>query len=130
MSSQERWCVVTGGRGFAARHLVEILIRYEMFCVRIADLGPSIKLEPYEEEGTLGKALDSGRVQYVSTDLRDKAQVLKGCLLSFSLPPCSCYINFIRMLRSDENFILLYQNYLAMKLKLDDQFLLFSLSRS
>ncbi|CAO2834188.1 unnamed protein product [Amaranthus hypochondriacus] len=79
MSSQERWCVVTGGRGFAARHLVEILIRYEMFCVRIADLGPSIKLEPYEEEGTLGKALNSGRVQYVSTDLRDKAQVLKAC---------------------------------------------------
>ncbi|KAL2930418.1 3beta-hydroxysteroid-dehydrogenase/decarboxylase isoform 2 [Bienertia sinuspersici] len=79
MTSLERWCVVTGGRGFAARHLVEMLIRYEMFCVRVADLGPSIKLEPSEEEGTLGKALQSGRAQYVSADLRDKAQVLKAC---------------------------------------------------
>ncbi|XP_021729555.1 3beta-hydroxysteroid-dehydrogenase/decarboxylase-like isoform X2 [Chenopodium quinoa] len=79
MTSQERWCVVTGGRGFAARHLVEMLIRYEMFCVRIADLGPSIKLDAYEEEGTLGKALSSGRAQYVSADLRDKGQVLKVC---------------------------------------------------
>uniref|UniRef100_A0A803MS50 Reticulon-like protein n=1 Tax=Chenopodium quinoa TaxID=63459 RepID=A0A803MS50_CHEQI len=79
MTSQERWCVVTGGRGFAARHLVEMLIRYEMFCVRIADLGHSIKLDAYEEEGTLGKALSSGRAQYVSADLRDKGQVLKAC---------------------------------------------------
>ncbi|XP_021848144.1 3beta-hydroxysteroid-dehydrogenase/decarboxylase isoform X2 [Spinacia oleracea] len=79
MASQERWCVVTGGRGFAARHLVEMLIRYEMFCVRIADLGSSIKLDSYEEEGTLGKALSSGRAQYVSADLRDKAQMLKAC---------------------------------------------------
>lgn len=70
--------MVTGGRGFAARHLVEMLIRYEMFCVRIADLGSSIKLDSYEEEGTLGKALSSGRAQYVSADLRDKAQMLKG----------------------------------------------------
>ncbi|KAG5620595.1 hypothetical protein H5410_005813, partial [Solanum commersonii] len=76
---QERWCVVTGGRGFAARHLVEMLIRYEMFQVRIADLGPAIKLEPDEEEGTVGKAMRSGRAKYVSMDLRDKAQVLKAC---------------------------------------------------
>ncbi|KAL3344220.1 hypothetical protein AABB24_023583 [Solanum stoloniferum] len=76
---QERWCVVTGGRGFAARHLVEMLIRYEMFQVRIADLGPAIKLEPDEEEGTVGKAMRSGRAKYVSMDLRDKSQVLKAC---------------------------------------------------
>lgn len=75
---EERWCVVTGGRGFAARHLVEMLIRYEMFHVRIADLCPDIKLEPDEEEGTVGKALRSGRAHYVSMDLRDKSQVLKG----------------------------------------------------
>ncbi|XP_016499608.2 3beta-hydroxysteroid-dehydrogenase/decarboxylase-like isoform X1 [Nicotiana tabacum] len=76
---EERWCVVTGGRGFAARHLVEMLIRYEMFHVRIADLCPDIKLEPDEEEGTVGKALRSGRAHYVSMDLRDKSQVLKVC---------------------------------------------------
>ncbi|CAI9095143.1 OLC1v1031020C1 [Oldenlandia corymbosa var. corymbosa] len=75
---QERWCVVTGGRGFAARHLVEMLIKYNMYHVRIADLGPAIKLEPYEENGTLGDALKSGRASYVSADLRDKSQVLKA----------------------------------------------------
>uniref|UniRef100_A0A5B6ZIS1 Reticulon-like protein n=1 Tax=Davidia involucrata TaxID=16924 RepID=A0A5B6ZIS1_DAVIN len=79
MVGQDRWCVVTGGRGFAARHLVEMLIRYDMFSIRIADLGPSIKLDLDEEKGTLGEALQSGRAQYVSTDLRDKTQVLKAC---------------------------------------------------
>ncbi|OIT39473.1 3beta-hydroxysteroid-dehydrogenasedecarboxylase isoform 1, partial [Nicotiana attenuata] len=51
---EEKWCVVTGGRGFAARHLVEMLIRYEIHHVRIADLGPSIKLEPAEEKACEG----------------------------------------------------------------------------
>lgn len=74
----EKWSVVTGGRGFAARHLVEMLIRYNMFSVRVADLGPEIKLEPHEEHGTLGQALRSGRAVYVSMDLRDKSQVLKA----------------------------------------------------
>ncbi|XP_022754733.1 3beta-hydroxysteroid-dehydrogenase/decarboxylase-like [Durio zibethinus] len=78
MSGEERWCVVTGGRGFAARHLVEMLIKYEMFAVRIADLPSSIDLEPCEENGLLGEALRSGRAHYVSTDLRHKAQVLKA----------------------------------------------------
>lgn len=76
---QERWCVVTGGRGFAARHLVDMLIRYEIYSVRIADLGPDIKLETHEEKGNLGQALRLGRAQYVSMDLRDKSQVLKAC---------------------------------------------------
>lgn len=78
---QERWCVVTGGRGFAARHLVDMLIRYEIYSVRIADLGPDIKLETHEEKGNLGQALRLGRAQYVSMDLRDKSQVNKGNLL-------------------------------------------------
>lgn len=78
---EEKWCVVTGGRGFAARHLVEMLIRYEIYHVRIADLGPSIKLEPAEEKGILGQALQSGRAVYVSMDLRNKSRVLKGPFL-------------------------------------------------
>lgn len=82
MAGEERWCVVTGGRGFAARHLVEMIIKYEMFSVRVADLGSKIELEPSEENGTLGEALRSGRAQYVSIDLREKAQVLKGCNFS------------------------------------------------
>ncbi|XP_058108580.1 3beta-hydroxysteroid-dehydrogenase/decarboxylase isoform X1 [Magnolia sinica] len=75
----ERWCVVTGGRGFAARHLVEMLIQSGEWLVRIADLAPSIKLDPSEEEGVLGDALQSGRAMYVSADLRNKAQVAKAC---------------------------------------------------
>ncbi|EEF46165.1 3beta-hydroxysteroid-dehydrogenase/decarboxylase [Ricinus communis] len=78
MSEEERWCVVTGGRGFAARHLVEMVIKLEMFSVRIADLESCIQLAPEEESGTLGNAFKSGRAIYVSMDLRDKAQVLKA----------------------------------------------------
>ncbi|KAL8225531.1 hypothetical protein R6Q57_018088 [Mikania cordata] len=77
--SQERWCLVTGGRGFAARHLVDMLICYNIYSVRIADLGPDIKLETHEEKGILGQALHSGRAQYVSMDLRSKSQVFKAC---------------------------------------------------
>ncbi|OVA04225.1 3-beta hydroxysteroid dehydrogenase/isomerase [Macleaya cordata] len=56
-----------------------MLIQSRQWLVRIADLGPTIKLEPYEEEGTLGEALRLGSAQYVSMDLRDKAQVIKAC---------------------------------------------------
>ncbi|KAL8063540.1 hypothetical protein ABFX02_01G032600 [Erythranthe guttata] len=79
MGGEERWCVVTGGRGFAARHLVVMLIKYGMFSVRVADLGPAVKLDPDEENGVLGEALKSGCAQYVAADLRDKSQVLKAC---------------------------------------------------
>ncbi|KAI3837168.1 hypothetical protein MKW92_011818 [Papaver armeniacum] len=78
MVGVERYCVVTGGRGFAARHLVTMLIKSQEWLVRVADLGPEIMLEPYEEEGVLGEAIRSGRAQYVSADLRDKAQVIKA----------------------------------------------------
>ncbi|KAJ4832326.1 3beta-hydroxysteroid-dehydrogenase/decarboxylase isoform 1 [Turnera subulata] len=78
MSGEERWCVVTGGRGFAARHLVEMLIQNNTFRVRVSDLAPAIQLSPEEENGTLGQALKSGRASYASADLRNKAQVLKA----------------------------------------------------
>ncbi|KAI3876708.1 hypothetical protein MKX03_019191 [Papaver bracteatum] len=74
----DRYCVVTGGRGFAARHLVTMLIKSQEWLVRVADLGTEIMLEPYEEEGVLGEALRSGHAQYVSADLRDKSQVIKA----------------------------------------------------
>ncbi|XP_072980235.1 3beta-hydroxysteroid-dehydrogenase/decarboxylase [Typha angustifolia] len=74
----ERWCVVTGGRGFAARHLVEMLLRSQEWWVRVADLSPSIVLEPHEEDGVLGAGIRSGRAAYVSADLRNKAQVVKA----------------------------------------------------
>ncbi|KAK4388952.1 3beta-hydroxysteroid-dehydrogenase/decarboxylase isoform 2 [Sesamum angolense] len=89
MSGEERWCVVTGGRGFAARHLVVMLIKYGIFSVRVADLGPTIKLDADEENGVLGEALKSGRAQYVSADLRDKSQVLKGLISALAFQPRS-----------------------------------------
>lgn len=85
MSGEERWCVVTGGRGFAARHLVEMLIQYDLFSVRIADLEPQITLTTEEQNGVLGHALKSGRANYVSADLRDKPQVLKGLISTISI---------------------------------------------
>ncbi|XP_050125323.1 3beta-hydroxysteroid-dehydrogenase/decarboxylase-like isoform X1 [Malus sylvestris] len=78
MSGDEEWCVVTGGRGFAARHLVQMLIRCDVFRVRIADLGSTVDLEPSEENGILAEALSTGRAQYVSLDLRSKSQVLQA----------------------------------------------------
>ncbi|KAL8087666.1 hypothetical protein AgCh_037713 [Apium graveolens] len=77
--AERRWCVVTGGRGFAARHLVQMLLRLDTFCVRIADLAPSIIFDPSEQSGALGQAFQSGRASYVSADIRDKSQVLKAC---------------------------------------------------
>lgn len=74
----ERWCVVTGGRGFAARHLVEMLIRSDKWCVRISDLAPSISLDPREEQGDLGEALHLGRAVYVPADLRNRSQIVKA----------------------------------------------------
>uniref|UniRef100_I1PC49 Reticulon-like protein n=1 Tax=Oryza glaberrima TaxID=4538 RepID=I1PC49_ORYGL len=70
-----RWCVVTGGRGFAARHLVAMLLRSGEWLVRVADLPPAIALDRDEEEGILGAALREGRAAYASADLRNKAQV-------------------------------------------------------
>jgi hypothetical protein len=73
-----RWCVVTGGRGFAARHLVTMLLHSGEWRVRVADLAPVIVLDRDEEEGILGAALREGRAAYASADLRDKAQVARG----------------------------------------------------
>lgn len=73
-----RWCVVTGGRGFAARHLVLMLLRSGQWRVRVADLPHAISLDRDEEEGILGAALREGQAVYASADLRDKAQVAKA----------------------------------------------------
>ncbi|KAF7844594.1 3beta-hydroxysteroid-dehydrogenase/decarboxylase [Senna tora] len=100
MAIEGRWCVVTGGRGFAARHLVEMLIRYNMYSVRIADLGPNIELEPAEESGILGEALRSDRAQYISVDLRKKAQVLeafKGAEVVFHMAAPNSSINSFQL---------------------------------
>jgi hypothetical protein len=75
----QRWCVVTGGRGFMARHLVAALLRSGDWRVRITDLAPVATLEP-DEEGLLGAALRVGLAEYVSADVCDLAQLTKGNL--------------------------------------------------
>ncbi|KAF7048775.1 hypothetical protein CFC21_057466 [Triticum aestivum] len=72
-----RWCVVTGGRGFAARHLVLMLLRSGEWRVRVADLAQVISLDLDEEQGILGAAIREGQAVYASADLRDKAQLAK-----------------------------------------------------
>nr|XP_043637110.1 3beta-hydroxysteroid-dehydrogenase/decarboxylase-like [Erigeron canadensis] len=56
-----------------------MLIRYDIYAVRIADMGLNIQLEIDEENGHLGEALHSGRAEYVCMDLRNKSQVYKAC---------------------------------------------------
>lgn len=81
MGEEKKLCVVTGGRGFAARHLVEMLLKSHEWFVRVADLAPSISFDTNEEDGGfLKSALQSGRASYVSADLRNKAQVIKGII--------------------------------------------------
>lgn len=72
-------CVVTGGRGFAARHLVLQLLKSGQWIVRIMDLAPQISLDAHEESGLLADSLASGKAQYLRADLRDKFQVLEAC---------------------------------------------------
>ena len=72
-------CVVTGGRGFAARHLVLQLLKSDRWnVVRIMDLSPTITLDPLEEDSLLSQCLNSGKAQYICADLRDLSQVLAG----------------------------------------------------
>ena len=73
-----RWCAVTGGRGFMARQLVATLLRSGEWHVRVTDLAPNIVLGPGENEGLLGDALRDGRAVYVSVDVCNLDQVIKG----------------------------------------------------
>ncbi|CAM6087033.1 unnamed protein product [Calypogeia fissa] len=70
--------LVTGGRGFAARHMVLQLLEKTEYVVRIMDLAPEINLSEEEKAGALGKAVQDGRVHYVQADLRDPAKVQKA----------------------------------------------------
>eukprot|EP00250_Pteridium_aquilinum_P017404 c23614_g1_i1 orf=215-1936(+) len=75
-----RVCVVTGGRGFAARHLVlQLLACGRWSVVRILDLAAHISLDAHEQSGLLAQSLASRKAHYVSVDLRDQSQVLQAC---------------------------------------------------
>ncbi|CAL4931474.1 unnamed protein product [Urochloa decumbens] len=75
---ETRWCAVTGGRGFMARHLVAALLRSGEWRVRVTDLAPAIVLGPGENEALLDDALRDGRAVYASVDICNLDQVTKG----------------------------------------------------
>jgi nucleoside-diphosphate-sugar epimerase len=93
---EDEVCVVTGGRGFVARHVVLKLLEEGRFVVRIVDLAPTMTLSPEELEGPMGMALSNGRVQYESCDLRNKmrvAEALRGVSVVFHMASPDTSIN-------------------------------------
>ncbi|OEL23938.1 hypothetical protein BAE44_0015042 [Dichanthelium oligosanthes] len=78
---ETRWCAVTGGRGFLARHLVAALLRSGEWRVRVTDLAPAIVLGPGETEQLLGDALRDGRAVYASADVCNLDQLTKGAYI-------------------------------------------------
>ena len=75
---ETRWCAVTGGRGFMARHLVAALLRSGEWRVRVTDLTPTLVLGPGETEEIFGDALRDGRAIYASADVCNLEQLIKG----------------------------------------------------
>ncbi|TVU46620.1 hypothetical protein EJB05_06167, partial [Eragrostis curvula] len=55
-----RWCAVTGGRGFMARHLVAALLRSGEWRVRVTNLAPDVVLGRGETEELLANGLHDG----------------------------------------------------------------------
>ncbi|BBM98877.1 plant 3beta-hydroxysteroid-4alpha-carboxylate 3-dehydrogenase [Marchantia polymorpha subsp. ruderalis] len=79
MGFDDEVALVTGGRGFAARHLVNQLIQKTEYHIRIMDLAPQMTLSEEELEGILGQAFADNRVAYVSADLTNRQQVFDVC---------------------------------------------------
>jgi sterol-4alpha-carboxylate 3-dehydrogenase (decarboxylating) len=75
---ETRWCAVTGGRGFMARHLVAALLRSGEWRVRVTDLAPSLVLGPGETVEIFSDALRDGRAVYASVDVCNLEQLIKG----------------------------------------------------
>lgn len=72
-------CVVTGGRGFVARHLVRKLLESGRWIVRIADFARTMTLDENEEQSSiLAEALKSGRAVYYGVDVRNKSELVEG----------------------------------------------------
>ncbi|KAM0915474.1 hypothetical protein ACQ4PT_010868 [Festuca glaucescens] len=84
-SLEARWCAVTGGRGFMARHMVLALLRSGRWRVRIMDLHADAALTPDEDDGLLGAALRDGRAVYISANVCKLAQLTKGILILSSM---------------------------------------------
>jgi len=91
-AENKRWCAVTGGRGFMARHLVAALLRSGEWHVRVTDLAPDVMLGLGDTEDVLDDALRDGRAVYASADVCNLDQLIKGDenIISVLLPSCQC----------------------------------------
>ena len=100
MGEASEICVVTGGRGFLAKCVVQKLLEEGRFVVRILDLAPNISLTAEEFTGELGQGLEAGRVQYVSCDIRNKGQVveaMRGVAVVFHMAAPDTSINSFKL---------------------------------
>eukprot|EP00252_Welwitschia_mirabilis_P022386 TRINITY_DN6041_c0_g1_i1.p1 TRINITY_DN6041_c0_g1~~TRINITY_DN6041_c0_g1_i1.p1 ORF type:complete len:588 (+),score=48.61 TRINITY_DN6041_c0_g1_i1:84-1847(+) len=71
-------CVVTGGRGFAARNLVQKLLKSRRWkIVRIADLPHTLNLDDHDRGSILQDALEVGRAVFESADVTRKQDLIK-----------------------------------------------------
>jgi hypothetical protein len=77
----KKWCAVTGGRGFMARHLVAALLRSGEWRVRVADLAQTIVLGREETEEVLGDGLRDGSAVYLQADVCNLHQLIQGELV-------------------------------------------------
>ncbi|KAK3146997.1 hypothetical protein QOZ80_3BG0276380 [Eleusine coracana subsp. coracana] len=75
---EARWCAVTGGRGFMARHLVAALLRSGKWRVRVTDLAPAVVLGRGEMEELLSSSLHDGQAVYASADVCNLDQLVKA----------------------------------------------------
>ncbi|KAL6650108.1 hypothetical protein ACP70R_014332 [Stipagrostis hirtigluma subsp. patula] len=73
-----RWCAVTGGRGFMARHLVAALLRSGEWRVRVTDLAAAVVPGADETEAVLGDALRDGRAVYATADVCNLDQLTQA----------------------------------------------------
>ncbi|KAG0571474.1 hypothetical protein KC19_VG014300 [Ceratodon purpureus] len=78
MGEASEVCVVTGGRGFLAKTVVQKLLEEGRFVVRIVDLASNMSLTDEELTGELGHGLGTGRVQYMSCDICSKEQLVEA----------------------------------------------------
>ncbi|GMJ08472.1 reticulon 20 [Hibiscus trionum] len=79
VATENRTCVVLGGRGFLGRSLVARLLRLGGWIVRVADSSShSLLTDPsLASDSLLSNALCSGQASFCHVDVRDTSQIIK-----------------------------------------------------
>eukprot|EP00245_Coleochaete_scutata_P012197 TRINITY_DN4703_c0_g1_i2.p1 TRINITY_DN4703_c0_g1~~TRINITY_DN4703_c0_g1_i2.p1 ORF type:complete len:564 (-),score=109.67 TRINITY_DN4703_c0_g1_i2:286-1977(-) len=69
--------LVTGGRGFLGRYVVNKLLEKGGVKVKIVDIAPELMLDEQESSGLLGRMLYEKEAEYISADVRSSAQLIR-----------------------------------------------------